>query len=236
MSISKKTLEHPVLTLIVFALLGTIGIFTLKNVAVSLMPDVDSPYINVRTTYKNAGPESVEKTVTKVLEGQLVSLSGLKSLTSTSSEGSSSISLEFNYGTDLESVTNDIRDKISRVTRSLPDNASSPSIFKMNADSMPIMRIAVRGNRSNDDLKIIAEDQIVDLLEQVDGVAEASVSGGREKILRVDVSQNRLSAYGLTMANLSAALSKQNLELGGGKISEGETDYTIRTTGEFSSV
>ena len=146
MSISKKTLEHPVLTLIVFALLGTIGIFTLKNVAVSLMPDVDSPYINVRTTYKNAGPESVEKTVTKVLEGQLVSLSGLKSLTSTSSEGSSSISLEFNYGTDLESVTNDIRDKISRVTRSLPDNASSPSIFKMNADSMPIMRIAVRGN------------------------------------------------------------------------------------------
>ena len=118
MSISKKTLEHPVLTLIVFALLGTIGIFTLKNVAVSLMPDVDSPYINVRTTYKNAGPESVEKTVTKVLEGQLVSLSGLKSLTSTSSEGSSSISLEFNYGTDLESVTNDIRDKISRVTES----------------------------------------------------------------------------------------------------------------------
>ena len=195
------------------------------------MPDVDSPYINVRTTYKNAGPESVEKTVTKVLEGQLVSLSGLKSLTSTSSEGSSSISLEFNYGTDLESVTNDIRDKISRVTRSLPDNASSPSIFKMNADSMPIMRIAVRGNRSNDDLKIIAEDQIVDLLEQVDGVAEASVSGGREKILRVDVSQNRLSAYGLTMANLSAALSKQNLELGGGKINEGETDYTISMMG-----
>ena len=88
MSISKKTLEHPVLTLIVFALLGTIGIFTLKNVAVSLMPDVDPPYINVRTTYTNAGPESVEKTVTKVLEGQLVSLSGLKSLTSTSSKWS----------------------------------------------------------------------------------------------------------------------------------------------------
>ncbi len=236
MSISKKTLDHPVLTLIVFVLLGIIGLFTLKNVAVSLMPDVDSPYINVRTTYTNAGPESVEKSVTKVLEGQLVSLSGLKSLSSTSSEGSSSISLEFNYGTDLESATNDIRDKISRVTRNLPDDAGSPTIFKMSADAMPIMRIAVRGNRSNDDLKIIAEDQIVDLLEQVDGVAEASVSGGREKILRVDVSQNRLQAYGLTMASISSALSKQNLELGGGKINEGDTDYTIRTTGEFSSV
>lgn len=236
MSISKKTLDHPVLTLIVFALLGIMGIFTLKNVAISLMPDVDSPYINVRTTYTNAGPESVEKSVTKILEGQLISVSGLKTMTSTSSEGSSSISLEFNYGTDLESATNDIRDKISRVTRSLPDDADSPSIMKMDADSMPIMRIAVRGNRSNDDLKQIAEDQIVDLLEQVDGVAEASVSGGRTKILRVDISQNRLQAYGLTMAEVSSALSKQNLELGGGKITEGETDYTVRTTGEFSSV
>lgn len=236
MSISKKTLDHPVLTLIIFALLGIVGLFTLKDVAISLMPDVDSPYITVRTTYTNAGPESVEKTVTKILEAQLISVSGLKSLTSTSSEGSSSISLEFNYGTDLESATNDIRDKISKVTRNLPDDAGSPSIFKMDADSMPIMRIAVRGNRSNDDLKQISEDQIVDLLEQVDGVAEASVSGGRTKILRVDISQNRLQAYGLTMAGVSSALSKQNLELGGGKINEGETDYTIRTTGEFSTV
>ena len=236
MSISKKTLDHPVLTLIVFVLLLIMGVFTLKNVAISLMPDVDSPYITVRTTYTNAGPESVEKSVTKVLEGQLVSVSGLKNLTSTSSSGSSSISLEFNYGTDLDSATNDIRDKISRVTRNLPDDAGSPTIFKMDSDSMPIMRIAVRGNRSNDDLKQIAEDQIVDLFEQVDGVAEASVSGGRDKIVRVDISQNRLAAYGLTMANVYSALGKQNLELGGGKITEGTHDYTIRTTGEFSSI
>ncbi len=236
MSISKTTLEHPVLTLIVFVLLLIIGIFTLQNVAVNLFPDVDNPYITVRTSYTNAGPESVEKSVTKILEGQLVSVSGLKNLTSTSSEGSSSISLEFNYGTDLESATNDVRDKIDRVSRNLPDDAGTPTIFKMNSDSMPIMRISVRGNRSNDDLKLIAEDQIVDLLEQVNGVAEASVSGGRTKVVRVDVSQNRLAAYNLTMANISSALSKQNLELGGGKITEGTHDYTIRTTGEFKSI
>ena len=236
MSISKNTLEHPVLTLIVFVLLLIMGLFTLKNVAISLMPDVDSPYITVRTSYTNAGPESVEKSVTKVLEGQLVSVSGLKNLTSTSSSGSSSISLEFNYGTDLDAATNDVRDKISKVTRNLPDDAGSPTIFKMDADSMPIMRIAVRGNRSNDDLKQIAEDQIIDLFEQVDGVAEASVSGGRDKIVRVDISQNRLAAYGLTMATVYSALAKQNLELGGGKITEGTHDYTIRTTGEFSSI
>lgn len=236
MSLSKKTLDHPVLTIIVFILLGIVGLFTLKDVAVSLMPDVDSPFITVRTTYTNAGPESVEKTVTKVLEGQLVSVSGLKNLTSTSSAGKSSILLEFNYGTDLDEATNDIRDKISRVARNLPDDAGTPTIFKMDADSSPIMRISVRGNRSNDDLKLIAEDSIIDLFEQVDGIAEASVSGGRDKIVRVDISQNRLAAYGLTMSQVSSALSKQNLELGGGKITEGTHDYTIRTTGEFSSI
>ncbi|MBR1614019.1 MAG: efflux RND transporter permease subunit, partial [Treponema sp.] len=236
MSISKQTLDHPVLTLIVFSLLLIIGLFTLRNVPISLMPDVDSPYITVRTTYTNAGPESVEKSVTKVLEGQLVSVSGLKTMTSTSSEGSSSISLEFNYGTDLEAATNDIRDKISKVSKNLPDDCGTPSISKMQADSMPIMRIAVRGNRSNDDLKLIAEDHIVDLFEQVDGVAEASVLGGRDKIVRVDISQNRLAAYGLTMTAVSSALAKQNLELGGGKITEGSHDYSVRTTGEFSSI
>ncbi|MBR4630624.1 MAG: efflux RND transporter permease subunit [Treponema sp.] len=236
MSISKKTLDHPVLTLIVFSLLLIMGLFTIRNVAISLMPDVEIPYITVRTTYTNAGPESVEKSVTKVLEGQLVSVSGLKNLTSTSSSGSSSISLEFNYGVDLDEATNDVRDKISRVTRNLPDDAGSPTIFKMDSNSMPIMRIAVRGNRSNDDLKMIAEDQIVDLFEQVDGVAEADVSGGRQKIVRVDISQNRMAAYGITMATVYSALAKQNLELGGGTITEGLHDYTIRTTGEFSSI
>ncbi|MBQ0050455.1 MAG: efflux RND transporter permease subunit [Treponema sp.] len=236
MSMSKKTLDHPVLTLIVFVLLLIMGLFTLQNVAINLMPDVDSPYITVRTTYTNAGPESVEKSVTKVLEGQLVSVSGLKNMTSTSSSGSSSISLEFNYGVDLESATNDIRDKISKVQRRLPDDAGTPAIMKMDADSMPIMRVAVRGNRSNDDLKLIAEDQIVSLLEQVDGVAEASVSGGRTKIVRVEISQNRLAAYGLTMAQVYSAMAKQNLELGGGKITEGTHDYTVRTIGEFSTI
>ncbi|MBE6355455.1 efflux RND transporter permease subunit [Treponema sp.] len=236
MSISKKTLQHPVLTLIVFVLLGIIGIFTIKNVAISLMPDVDSPYLMVRTTYTNAGPESVEKSVTKILEAQLISVSGLKNMTSTSSEGSSTISLEFNYGTDLDIATNNVRDKLDRVSKSLPDDCDSPSIFKMDSDSMPIMRLAVKGNRSVDDLKVIAEDTITDLIEQTDGVAEASVYGGRSKIVRIELSQNRLAAYGLTITDVNTALAKQNLELGGGKITEGTTDYSIRTTGEFSSI
>lgn len=235
MSVTKQTLEHPVLTLMVFVLLGIMGIFVLQNVAMSLWPDIDYPVLSVSATYTNAGPETVEKSITKVLEGALVSLSNLKTMTSTSSEGRSRVNLEFNYGTDLDQAVNDVRDKLDRVTRSLPDDVT-PSIFKMDADAMPILRIAVRGNRSNDDLKQIAEDTIVDVLEQAEGVAEASVYGGRTKIVRVELSENRLAAYGLTIATVSSALSKQNLELGGGKINEGRKDYTIRTTGEFASI
>lgn len=236
MSISQKTLAHPVMTLIVFCLLGVMGLFTLKNVAISLFPDVDNTYITVSTTYKNAGPEAVEKSVTKVLESALVSVNGIKNLTSTSSEGKSRIQLEFEYGTDLDVATEDIRDKLDRVRDDLPDAAESPIIYKMSSDAMPIMRIAIRGNRTNDDLKEIADDNVVDILEQADGVADATSSGGRDKIVRIELSQNRLSAYGFTLSTVKSALAKQNLELGGGKIAEGKKNYIVRTTGEFASI
>ena len=236
MSLSRQTLSHPVLALIVFTLLGFVGIFTLKNVAIGLFPEVDSPYVMISTTYTNAGPEAVEKTVTKVLEASLVSVSGLKNMTSVSNEGSSMISLEFNYGTDINQAVSDVRDKLDRVSRNLPDNAGSPTIFKMDSNAMPVLRIAVKGNRSASDLKQIAEDNIVEILEQADGVAQASVYGGKTKIVRVELEQNRLAAYGLTVTSVSSALSKQNLELGGGKMNEGQKDYVVRTTGEYKSI
>ena len=233
--ISEKTLQHPVLVLITFILLGVVGIFTIRKTAISLMPDVDMPYLMVSASYTNAGPETVEKAVTTLIENSLSSLSGLKNITSTSREERCTVSLEFNYGTDLDIATNDVRDKLDRVRRALPDNVT-PTIFKMDSNSMPIMRIAIRGNRSAEDLKQIAEDDVVDVLEQADGVGEASVMGGRSKIVRVELEQNRLKAYDLTLSQVSSALSKENLELGGGTITEGKTDYSIRTTGEYSSI
>ena len=233
--LSQKTLQHPILILMVFVLLGVLGLFTVSNTAISLMPDIDMPYLSVSASYSNAGPESVEKSVTSPIENALVSLSNLKKITSTSSEGRSSVSLEFNYGTDLDIAANDVRDKLDRVTRNLPDNVT-PTIFKMDSNSMPIMRIAVRGNRSVDELKQIADNMVVDVLEQADGVGEANSMGGREQIVRVELEQNRLQAYGLTLTGVSSVLSKQNIELGGGTITEGKMDYSIRTTGEYNSI
>ena len=233
--ISEKTMQHPILLLMVFTLLGFTGVFTMSKTSLSLMPDVDMPYLTVSATYTNAGPESVEKSVTKVIEDALVSLSGLKQINSTSMEGRSQVSLEFNYGTDLEIAANDVRTKLSRITSRLPDDVT-PNILKMDANSLPILRIAVRGNRSADDLKQIADDYIVDVIEQADGVGEASSSGGRTKIVRVEIEQNRLQAYGLTLTQVASSLARQNIEIGGGQITEGSRDYSVRTIGEYKSI
>ena len=236
MSLSRKTLEHPVLILIVFALFGMVGIFTLSNVATALMPEMENPSLSINTSYPNADPESVEKSITRVIESAVMSVNGLKNLTSTSNEGSSNVSLEFEYGTDLTEAMNDVRDKLDRVKRGLPDNAGDPTIFRFSGDSGEIMRILIRGNRSVDDLKAIAENNVVSILEQADGVGEAEVYGGRTAQVNVRLDQNRMAAYGFTVPTVTSALSKQNLELGGGKVQEGHKNYIVRTTGEYTSL
>src|SRR5574344_98693 len=236
MSFSKKVLQHPVLVVCIFALIAITAFFTLSNVQIDLMPNMDSPVAMIMTTYNNAGPESVEKSVTDTLESGLVSVSNLKKMTSTSSEGMSLIKMEFNYGTDMDVAVNDIRDKLDMVKGNLPDDADTPQIFKFDSSAMPIMTIAVNGNRSAEDLRKIADDTISDRLEQTAGVAQASVSGGRESIVRIELSQNRLDAYGLTLSSIATTLASQNIELGGGSVSEGTRKYMVRTTGEFSSI
>lgn len=236
MSLSEKVVARPVLSIIIFALIAIVAVYLVSDVAIDMFPETDFPMLLVMTTYQGAGPETVEKTVTRPLESVLVNISGLKEITSTSSEQSSMIMLEFDYGTNLENKVNDVRDKIDMVKRSLPDDAGSPSIFQMDPSSMPILRIAVSGDRSQNELRAVAEDIIQDRLEQIDGVASTSINGGQEAIVRVELSQNRLEAYGLTITGIAQSLAAQNKELGAGTIVDGSMNYSIRTTGEYASV
>ncbi len=236
MSVSKKVMEHPVLTICTFALIAIVAFFTLGNMQVDLMPDMDMPVAMVMTSYDNAGPESVEKSVTEVLESGLISVSNLKEMTSESSEGSSLIKLEFNYGTNIDTAINDIRDKLDMVKGNLPDDADSPQIFKFDSSAMPVMTLALNGNRSADELRKLADDEVSDRLEQTAGIAQANVRGGRESIVRIELSQNRLDAYNLTLSSVVATLASQNIEVGGGSVYEGTRKYMVRTTGEFSSL
>lgn len=236
MSVSKKVMEHPVLTICVFALIAIVAFFTLGNMQIDLMPDMDMPVAMVMTSYDNAGPESVEKSVTEILESGLISVSNLKEMTSESSEGSSLIKLEFNYGTNIDTAINDIRDKLDMVKGNLPDDADSPQIFKFDSSAMPVMTLALNGNRSADELRKLADDEVSDRLEQTAGIAQATVRGGRESIVRIELSQNRLDAYDLTLSSVVSTLASQNIEVGGGSVYEGTRKYMVRTTGEFSSI
>jgi HAE1 family hydrophobic/amphiphilic exporter-1 len=221
---------------VIFALIAIIAACFLSGIAIDRLPDVNVPILIVSTGYAGAGPQTVEKTVSKILESSLVNVGGLKTLSSTSSEGSSVTTLEFDYGTDLDSRVNDVRDRIDQVRGMLPDDADTPLIIRLDPASFPILRIAVRGSRSQNELRAAAETLIQDRLNQVDGVASTSVLGGQERIVRVQLSQNRLEAYSLSITELAGTLARQNLELGAGSLTEGSRNYSIRTTGEYSTL
>lgn len=236
MNLTEKTVTRPVLFTIIFVVLSALGIFFYPDLPVEMMPDITYPMITIITTYSGAAPESVEKTVTRPIEEQLTSVTGVKELTSSSSEGRSRVMLEFEFGTNLDAATNDIRDKLDRVKRNLPDDADSPLIRIYDTTSRPIIGITVNGDRDLGELRDIAENTISDLLAQVEGVGEVSVHGGQIKKVQVELYQNRLDAYGITISSIATALSSQNMELGGGDITEGSKEYLIRTTGEFKNV
>jgi HAE1 family hydrophobic/amphiphilic exporter-1 len=143
----KKIVGRPVLGIVVFGLIAIVALYLLSGVAIDMFPEINMPVLMVSTTYSGAGPETVEKTVTKLLESSLVNIGGISSITSTSSEGQSVITLEFEYGVNLDNKTNDVRDRLDRVKRRLPDEAAAPVIRQVDPSAMPIMRIALRGNR-----------------------------------------------------------------------------------------
>ena len=236
MNVSRLVVSRPVLFTIIFTVLTGLGIFFYSDLPVEMMPEVEYPMITVITTYSGAAPESVEKSITKPIEEALTSVTGVKELTSQSSEGRSRVMLEFDFGTNLDTATNDIRDKLDRVKRSLPDDADTPLIRIFNSSSMPIMRLAVRGDRDLGELRYIAENRIEDRLSQVEGVGDVNTYGGQVQAVQVELEQNRLDAYGITIASIKSTLSKQNMELGGGDIEGSTREYLVRTTGEFKNV
>ena len=236
MSLARRIVRRPVLITVLFVLVTIVGIYATLQLPLDLFPANEEPRMSVSTSWTGANPRTVEELVTKVLEASLTSVEGLSSLSSTSSEGSSNISLAFEYGTDLDAAANDIRDKLDRAKRGLPDGVGDPTVLKFDSSSMPIMRLAIKGNRTAEELKAIAESAVAPRLEQAAGVAQVSVSGGRARVVRADVSRNRMEAYGLTISSMASSLAAQSAEMGGGRIEEGGKSYSIRTTGEFKSV
>ena len=236
MSFSKLAVKKPTTTLICFILATLLGIYCTMTLPIDLYPDMDIPYIMVYTSYSNAGPEETEKSVTRTMESSLSSVTGLKKLQSQSMTGTSLVILEFEYGTNLDEAKADIRDKIDMIRNYLPDNADSPIIFQMDPSMIPIMGLVVSGTRTPEELSSYVEDIIQPRLEQVDGVASATLVGNSEKCIKVEVPRDRLDAYGLTITQICQMIGAQNITSSGGQIEQGDTNYTISAEGTYKSV
>lgn len=236
MNVARKSIDHPVTIIMVYVLICGIAAVFVTQLPVSLNPDTDMPILEISTTYSGAGPEDVEQNVTEVLEDALSSVEGLEKMSSTSQSGSSTINLEFGYDTDLDKAQSEIESAINGVLDDLPDDAETPTVRRFNSSSMPIISLAIKGNRPLKELQGIGEDTIQPQLERINGVASASVIGGSDAIILVELSQNRLAAYDLTVTDVATALASQNVLLSGGNIVRGSTEYQIRTHESLSSI
>ncbi len=234
--ISKFIVNHPVAVAVVFVLLIGLGIYSSLDLSVDLYPEINPPILLVFTDYEGTGPEEIEKLVTRPLESVLSNVGNIEKIRSVSSEGSSQIIIEFVYGTNMDEAANDVRDKISFVKKYLPSDAGSPLIFKFDPSMIPILYLTVSGNRSPEELRKIAEDIIQPRLEQVEGVAMAGIAGGRERLIRVEIKQNRLEAYNLNLTQIANMIRGQNIQISAGSITEGNKNYLIRTSGEYTDL
>ena len=236
MTLSEYSVNKPVTVLLTFIALIGLGIYCTTQLPVDMYPNMKLPYMLVYTEYKNAGPEEVEQSLTRILENGLSGATGLKKMQSQSSSGLSLIFMEFNFNTNLDAAVAEIRDKIDLVRSYLPTGASSPTTIRADPSLMPIMALALQGNRTPEELRRYAKDIVQPRLEQIDGVASARIVGGREKSINVDIPRNRLEAYGLSITSVAQMIGSQNVQSSGGTITSGDINYTIKTSGKYTSV
>jgi hydrophobic/amphiphilic exporter-1 (mainly G- bacteria), HAE1 family len=235
MSISKTAVSKPTTVMIIFVILAALGIYSTRDLPLDLLPDMELPYVAISTSYPGAGPEEVEKRITRPIESVVSGVSGIEYLGSSSSSGSSLVYIQLEFGSNIDEAMNDIRAYLDYVKDTLPEEASSPMIYKMDPNVIPIMHYAVSGNRSAEELRKYAED-LTPKLEQIDGIASAYVSGGRERAIKVEIPRDRLQAYNLTITQVAQMIGAQNIQVAGGTITEDDLNYSISTVGEYDSL
>ena len=234
MSIYKTAVNRPVLTALIYVAIAVFGIFSLTKLSINNFPDVDDTSVMVMTTYSGASAEDIEANLTKPLENSLNSVPHLKHISSSSRENTSLITLEFNQGTDMDEAMNNTRDKLDMVANYLPDNASTPTLFKFGSEDMPIMILSVTADESMDGLYKILDEQVVTELERIDGVGTVGVNGIPEREVHVYCDPYKLEAYGLTIEGISSVIAAENSNIPAGSIDIGSDTYSLRVQKEFT--
>ncbi|MDD5483709.1 MAG: efflux RND transporter permease subunit [Kiritimatiellae bacterium] len=237
MNLPEFGVKRPITNLMIFIGIIIISLYSITRLGVDLMPEIEPPSISVISTYSGASPEDVEIRVTEPLENQLASTPGVEKITSRSLEGVSAITLKFIWGINLDEASNDIRDRIDRAKRLLPDipdEMDNPFIFKFNTAMMPIMHLGITADQSYPGLYDLIDRQVADPLRQIPGVGTVQLMGGLERQINVWIDRNRLDSYNLSILDVQNAILRENITQPVGNIKSGMTDYLVRLPGEFT--
>jgi multidrug efflux pump len=236
MWLSDVSVKRPVLATVINALLVVFGLFALANVSVREYPDIDPPIVSVSTNYPGASAAVVETKITQLLEDRIAGIEGLRTMSSFSSDGRSTITIEFNLSRDVDAAANDVRDRVSRALAQLPDEADPPEISKADIDANPILWMVLSSDRlSSIELSDYADRYLVDRLGAIDGVSAVRLGGERRPAMRIWLDRKALAARGLTAAEVEQALRSQNVERPAGRLESTEREFTLRTARPFNT-
>ncbi|MDR2854500.1 MAG: efflux RND transporter permease subunit [Prevotellaceae bacterium] len=235
MKITETAVKNPISTALIFIAIVIMGIFSLTKLPIDLYPNMEMNMLMVITTYPGASAEDIETNVTRPLESVLNTVQNLKKLTSNSKENTSVVTLQFEFGKDIDQLTNDVRDKIELIKTALPDGVSTPIIFKFSTDMIPILIISAQAKESLPGLYKILDDGIANRLARIGGVGSVSVTGAPEREILVYVDPDKLAAYNMTIEGISQAIAVANMNMPAGNIDVGSSTYSLRVKGEFTS-
>ena len=235
MSIYANAVKRPITTIMVFVALLVMGVYSLNKLPIDFYPDIDFPAISVITTYAGASAADIETNVTRTIEDGLNSVGNLKNITSTSRDNMSIVVCEFEWGTNLDEASNEMRDGISFIETFLPEEVEKPMLFKFSSSAMPILFYGVTADESFEAIENILDEKIVNSLNRIDGVGSVGLMGAPGREIQVDIDPRKMESYNISVEMIAGVLNAENLNLPAGNLEMGMMDYPLRVKGEFSS-
>ncbi|MBB4212312.1 multidrug efflux pump [Rhodothalassium salexigens DSM 2132] len=234
MVLSDVAVKRPVFATVISLILVAFGIISFQRLPLREIPDIDPPIVSVDTDYPGASAAVIETRVTQIIEDRIAGVEGIRTITSSSQDGSSRITIEFELYRDIDSAANDVRDRVSRVLDNLPEEADPPEVSKVDSDTRPIMWFAL-SSPVMDSLQLsdYADRNLVDQISVVDGVARVRIGGDKRYAMRIDLDRKAMAARDITVADIEAALRRENLELPGGEVQSTRRDFTVRIDREY---
>jgi HAE1 family hydrophobic/amphiphilic exporter-1 len=236
MKLTEIAIRRPAFITMVFVTLAVLGLFGYSRMGVDLLPKMDWPFVSIVTIYPGAGPKEVESLVSRPLEEAVSGVNKLDNVRSYSYEGVSVVLAQFNFSADVDVVTNDVQRVVEQARSKLPDDAKAPKISKSDMNAFPILRVSLTGQMPPRELYQFLKDRIKPRLEQVEGVSAVTIIGGQEREIRVELDNQKLNAYGVSVLQVSQALGRENLDFPTGKIDERLNQYIVRLSGKFQSL